>query len=349
MLLFVAFLTGCESQTAEQTVDLTVPVAVQPVEVGTIESAVSSTGTLRAVREAQVVTETRGLLFFNVLEGGRKPVEGLAVRQGQLIGRLENEELLVGTRLKARQLGLQNARKVLEEKQVLVERGLVTQMEVETARKDLADAESDYEDAQVQIGKTQIAAPIAGVLSEWIDATEGTLVEQGTAICKIVDYDQVLVDLQIPNSQMRNVRLDQEVRVIDYSFPDEVFVGRLAVVDPVVDPATRTFRVVAEVENPQGLLRPGMFVKAEIVIEAHRDVVVVPRELVLMRMNQQVVFVEENARAQMRPIETGLQDEKYVEVVEGLAQGERLITSNYETLRSRTRVRVTEAGERRGD
>ena len=62
-----------------------------------------------------------------------------------------------------------------------------------------------------------------------------------------------------------------------------------------------------------------------------------------------VVLVEENARAQMRPIETGLQDEKYVEVVEGLAQGERLITSNYETLRSRTRVRVTEAGERRGD
>jgi len=97
---------------------------------------------------------------------------------------------------------------------------------------------------------------------------------------------------------------------------------------------------VAMIDNPKQLLRPGMFVKAEIVVESHVDVVLVPREMVLMRGNREVVFVEESARAQMREIETGLEDEKFVEVLDGIEEGERLITSNYETLRSRTRVSV---------
>ena len=334
-------LAGCETQMVEQTADLTVPVTVQSVGLGTIESVLTATGTLRPVQEAVVATQTRGFLSLGELANGRKPTEGLAVERGQVIARLDNEELIVGARLEARKLALQNMRKTLNEKEVLVKRGLVTQLEVETARKDLADAQSDYDDALVQIKKTKIIAPISGVLSEFTDASENTLVEEGTQICRIVDFSQVLVDLQIPNSQIRHIALGQPVRVIDYSYPDEVFDGVIAVVDPVVDPTTRTFHAVAEVDNPKRLLRPGMFVKAEIVVESHEDAGLVLRELVLMRGNREVVFVEQNARAQMRNIETGLEDEKFVEVLEGLEEGERLITSNYETLRSRTRVSVT--------
>ena len=340
---------ACETPSTEQSADLTVPVTVQPVGLGTIEEVVTSTGTLRPRQEAVVMTETRGYLSLPEIDG-RQPSEGLQVSAGQVVARLENQELVVSARLESRQLAVKNARKMLDEKEVLVQRGLVTQLEVETARKDLADAQSDYDDAQVQLAKLAIQAPIAGVLSEFTDASEGAMVEQGEQICRIVDYGRVLVDLQIPNSQIRHIELGQSVRVVDYSYPDEVFDGEIAVIDPVVDATTRTFRAVAEVGNPQGLLRPGMFVKAEVVTEARVDVVLVPRQLVLMRGNREVVFVEEEARAMMREIETGLEDEKYVEVVEGVEEGERLITSNYETLRSRTRVTVTgtEEGGGRG-
>ena len=336
LILFVA----CDTPQVEQSADLTVPVTVQPVALGTIESVVTSTGTLRPVQEAIVVTEARGFLSLGVLAEGRKPTEGLAVEQGQVIARLDNEELMVGARLESRKLAVNNMRKTFDEKEVLVERGLVTQIEVETARKDLADAQSDYDDALLQIKKTKVTAPISGVLSEFIDATEKTMIDEGTQVCRIVDYGQVLVDLQIPNSQIRHIALGQPVRVIDYSYPDEVFDGDISSVDPVVDATTRTFRAVAMIDNPKLLLRPGMFVKAEIVVESHVDVVLVPREMVLMRGNREVVFVEESARAQMREIETGLEDEKFVEVLDGIEEGERLITSNYETLRSRTRVSV---------
>jgi RND family efflux transporter MFP subunit len=186
-----------------------------------------------------------------------------------------------------------------------------------------------------------VRASISGHLTGLTDATEGTLVNQNTLIGKIMDYSQVLVDLKIPNSQIVAVTLGQTVRVRNYAFPDRTFSGRTTGVDPALDPATRTFRVVATVENPELLLRPGMFVEAEIVTESREDVVLVPRELVLTRRNRKVVFVEEEGRAQMRDVETGLEDRERVEILEGVDTGERLITSNYETLRPRTRVRVT--------
>ncbi len=186
---------GCETPQTEQSADLTVPVTVQPVGLGTIESVVTSMGTLRPVQEAIIVTEARGFLSLGILAEGRKPTEGLAVQQGQVIARLKNEELVVGARLESRKLAVKNMRKMLDEKEVLVKRGLVTQIEVETARKDLVDAQSDYDDALVQIKKTKVTAPISGVLSEFTDATEQTLVDEGTQICRIVDYSQVLVDL----------------------------------------------------------------------------------------------------------------------------------------------------------
>lgn len=342
-----ALSAGCSREVQEQSVDLTVPVTVQSVGRGTIEALLSATGTLRPVREAEVMTEARGFLYFGRQAGGGALRVGLRVEEGQPLARLESEELTLNARLTSRELALASARKAFKDQESLYKRGMVSQTEVDAARKAWVDAQSDYDNALLQLKKKAIPAPIGGVISEFTEVTEGTIVEQGQLICRIVDYGTVLIDLRIPSSQIRRVALDQEVRVIDYAYPDESFSGRIRALDPVVDPTTRTFKVVAAVDNPEYLLRPGMFVKAEIVVEARRDIVVVPRQYVLTRNNQPVVFVEENARAQMRSLETGLEDETHIEVVGGLDEGERLITSNHETLRPRARVRV--AGVDDGD
>jgi membrane fusion protein, multidrug efflux system len=344
LILVAGFLSGCETQTSEQTVDLTVPVTVEPVALGTVESTLEATGTLRSVRVAEVLTEARGFVFFKPLADGRKLSVGVEVKEGQPLAYLENEELELSARLTSRRMALENARTSLNEKEVLIVKGMVSQFEVDTDRKALVDAQSDYENALLQLKKKEVPAPLSGFISELADITEGTRIEQGTLLCRIVDYSQVLLDLRIPSSQVRNIHLGQQVRVSDYSFPDESFIGSIEALDPVVDPATRTFKAVAGVANPERLLRPGMFVKAEIVVESRRNVVAVPRQYIVRRRNNQVVFVEENARAQMRQVETGLEDGLLVEIIEGLDEGERLITSNHETLRPRARVRVTGDG-----
>jgi RND family efflux transporter MFP subunit len=336
----LVLLAGCSQPTQERLVDLTVPVTVRPVGVGTIESVYSATGTLRPIHQAKLITEIQGKLFW--IDGEDGPLaDGVEVVADQLLARLENKEWVVQARLDARKLERDNAGRVLKEKEVLLERGVVIEMEAETARQDLANAEANLQDTHIQLAKVLIKSPISGFLTALTDATVGTLIPQGTLLGTVMDYSQVLVDLQIPNSQIQAVELDKEVRVVNYAYPDHIFTGTITAANPALDPTTRTFRVVATVDNEDLLLRPGMFVKADIVTESLEDVVLIPRQYVLMRRNQEVVFVEEGARAQMRQIITGLEDQDRVEIIEGLEEGERLITSNYETLRSRTRVRVT--------
>ncbi|HAA74745.1 TPA: hypothetical protein DCE37_06475, partial [Candidatus Latescibacteria bacterium] len=254
---------------------------------------------------------------------------------------LENEEWIVGANVASRKLARQTAEHTVKEKAALFERGLATEVDLNNAKKDLADAVASYEEARIKVNKTEVRAPIGGVMTEVTQITQGTEIRANEVIGKIVDYHQVLVDIRIPNSQVLAIALGKPVRVSNYAFPDRVFEGKITAVDPVLDPTTRTLRVVATVENPDLMLRPGMFVRTEIVKAAHRDVVVVPKKLVVKRQNQDVIFVEESARAQMRNVETGLESRDSIEIVDGIEEGDRLITSNYETLRGRTRVRVT--------
>jgi RND family efflux transporter MFP subunit len=244
-------------------------------------------------------------------------------------------------------MAVENARNALAERQALFDEQLTVQSDVQAARKTLTDAISDLENARIQLEKLNVYAPITGYLTGLVDTTEETIVEANTAIAQVVDYARVLVDLRIPNSQMPMIDLGQEVRISNYAFRDQLFPGRITVLDPTLDPASRTFRIEVAVDNPNLVLRPGMFVKADIVVEQRADVLVIPKQLILQRRGRDVVFVEEAGVAQEREIEIGLQDDVMAEVVEGLAEGERVITSNYETLRSRTQVRVTgESGPR---
>ena len=334
-------LAACQDAPPERVVDLTVPVTVQPVSLGTIESFVSTTGSLRALKSGDLLVEIRGDLYYVDTPSGGRPVEGTRVEAGQRIARIESEEHINNIRLTSRELALQNTQNNRREQQALFDEGLAVISAVQAAEKTVADAESDITDAHIQLDKLNVYAPLSGLLTELADTTETTLVEQNTVIGKVVDYSQVIVDLKIPNSQMAAIDLGQEVRVTNYAFRERTFIGRIAVLDPTLDPVTRTFRVEVTVDNPDLALRPGMFIKADVVVEQRRDIITIPRELVLTRQNRKVVFVEEEGRAQQRFIETGLEDDTHVEVLEGLFEGERVITSNYETLRSRTQVRVT--------
>lgn len=343
LIVVVWLLLGvaCGRPSQERSVDLTVPVTVMPATLSTIESTITATGTLRSVREAPILAEVKGDLFLVVVKDLGRLSDGVAVTKGQAIARIENDEWIVGANVASRKLARQTAQHSVREKEALFARGLATEFDVNTAKKTLADAEASYEEARIKVRKTAVHAPISGVMTEVSQVTQGTEIQVNAVIGKVVDYSKVLVDLRIPNSQVLAIKLGKPVRVSNYAFSESVFDGKITAVDPVLDPVTRTLRVVATVDNPDLMLRPGMFVKTEIVKAAHTNVVVVPKKLVVKRQNQDVVFVEESARAQMRTVETGLESRDSIEIVDGIEEGDRLITSNYETLRARTRLRIT--------
>ena len=126
-----------------------------------------------------------------------------------------------------------------------------------------------------------------------------------------------------------------------FAWEDITFEGAVVRLSPEVDPTTHTFRAEVAINNPGGLLRPGMFVEVTLVVEQRSDVPVIPREAVTERGGRRVVFVLDGQRAVRREVVLGLGDDEIAEVRQGLEVGERIVVRGLETLTDGTRVRVS--------
>lgn len=342
LFCFLILLMACNGDDDKSAADLTMPVVIEKIKRGPIAEYVSTTGTLRAEREESVVTEVRGLLHFAKTNGSARLSAGSQVYAKQLLAELENEEYLLEVRVESKKMAMTNAERELQKQQALYKEGGVTEKELELARRSALDARLNFESAQLKAEKLRLSAPISGVLTSLQIQADGTQVPAGFKLCSIMDYKTVVIQVNLPNSDIGRIQTGQKVDVSNYALQDEVFSGRVTAIDPTINPQTRTFTATIQVENPQLKLRPGMFVKTDIVVENHPDAVIIPKDAVQTRDGRPVVFVVEGVSAELREITTGIETREIFEILEGLAEGERLVVKGQETLRDKSKVRVTE-------
>ena len=340
IFLPVLFL-ACDSAEDKSAADLTIPVVVEKVKRGPIASYVSATGTLRAKREERVVAEVDGVLHLAKTNGAAM-LAGARVQAGQFLAEIENQEYLLNVRVESQKLAMENATRELQKQEALYKEGGVTEKELELARRTALDARLNYETAQLKTDKLRLKAPITGFLANLQSNAEGTRVPVGFRLCTIMDYNATLVQVNLPNTDAERVQIGQEVVVSNYALTDQSFRGKVTAIDPTIDPQTRTFVVTVEVANDKLLLRPGMFVKADIIIENHPEAVVIPKTALQTRDNKPVTFIVQGASAEMREVSTGIETREEIEILEGLTEGERLVVKGHETLRDKSKVRVTE-------
>ena len=111
-------------------------------------------------------------------------------------------------------------------------------------------------------------------------------------------------------------------------------------VSPALDAASRSFKAMVEIENPGLLLRPGMFVQAEIIVARSDSAIVIPKDVIQVKQRGKTVFIVQKGAAQERIITTGLENPEWIEVREGLEPNDRLVVRGFETLRNRSKVKV---------
>lgn len=334
-------LWACNPGEDKSAADLTIPVVVEKVKRGPIAAYVSATGTLRAQREERVIAEVDGILRL-AKHNGVSLAAGMRVQAGQLLAEIENQEYLLTVRVESQKLAMANAERELQKQEALFREGGVTEKELELARRNALDARLNFEAAQLKAGKLRLTAPLTGYLANLQSNAVGTRVPAGFRLCTIMDYATALVPVNLPNTDLDRVQIGQEVVVSNYALTDQTFTGRVTAIDPTIDPQTRTFTATITVENGQLLLRPGMFVKAEIVIQNQPEAIVIPKTALQTRDNRPVAFVVEGASAELREVSTGIETREEIEILEGLNEGERLVVRGQETLRDKSKVRVTE-------
>jgi RND family efflux transporter MFP subunit len=337
----VLTLAGCRNQDPNLSGDVEIPVSVEDIKLKPIEEFVSTTGTAFPKGEIILRSKIAASYFLEINpQTGRSWQLGDRVKAGSLIARLEDKEFVNSVRLESYQLNLELSESEMKKQESLYEKGGVTLKDMKTSAYNYINAKSNLENAEMQLEKTRIVAPIDGVIVELPYYTKGTQIESGSAIVKIMDYQTMYMDVQLPEKYINTIKPGQNVNLTNYTLPEDTLPGKISQISPAINADTRTFLSSIQINNTELLLRPGMFVKADIVINRKDSVIVIPKSIILSRQKGKTVFIIDRGVATERIIETGLENVSDVEVRRGLAKNERVVTSGFETLSNKSKVKI---------
>ncbi len=337
--LFIT-LTACNNQTesnnenSDNDSTLVIPVEAGIVNRGDISAYYSNTTTLQAEQEARVVAKVRGVVKQLLVE------EGDWVKEGQVLARLDDAQYqLEAERAKSTLDRLNNDFKRNKE---LFDRNLIAADAYENSRYEYEAQKSVYELAKLNQEYTEIKSPINGVISERLIKV-GNMIGTDQPAFQVTDFDPLQAILYIPEHEMSKIRKNQTAELIVDALPNQTFKGHVERISPVVDPTTGTFKATVYIEQKNTALKPGMFGRIKIVYDTRLNAQLIPKAAVITEDQTQTVFVIKDSLAHKREIRTGYINGKNIEVIDGLLDGEIVVTIGQGSLQDSAKVTVVKS------
>jgi len=298
---------------------------------------------------------------------------GDRISKGQLVAKIEDREIreqinqaqatleVNKATVSQRENDVQAQRTALERAKATLEKGL-------TARQTYEDAENRYNTAisqlsgakaqqsqtqfridelKITLSNTNVIAPVDGFVSRRM-LDPGAFANANTVILTVVDIDSVRLVANLVEKGFKKVVKGVEAKVQVDTFPGEDFRGQVSRVAPVFDPATRTAQMEIEIPNPGFRLKPGMYARVRLTVERRPDALTVPRNAVVDLDGKRGVFLVNEGIAKFVEVATGLSDGERMEILSGLQEGQRVITTGSLALRDGDRVALPGGGGRGG-
>ncbi len=220
---------------------------------------------------------------------------------------------------------------------------------VKAAEAGLMQAKAALQFAEVQLANTFIRSPISGRVSlrqtEPGEMAPGASMMRGVPLLHVVNNQTAYVEVSIPDVQMDEVKRGGTAKITIDGIPGRAFRGRVTELNPASDPASRSCRVKASLENPSPDVKPGMFARVSLVVHQRQGVVVLPRHVV-MEKGRNFVMVKDGNVAREREVTLGLVNQEQVEVTSGLRPGEEVVVVGQELLKDGDPIEVTKQGGR---
>ncbi len=346
-----------------------VPVEAAPVTRGPIAERRTFTGTLEPHAEFLVAPKVSGRVEALAVDLGDR------VARGQVVARLDDaeyqqalaqaaadREVARANLAEARSL-LTIARRELARVEELRERGVTSESErdvakaealaaeahVQVTRAQVARAEAALETARIRLGYTRVAAGWSGgresrtVAERYVD--EGQLVSANDPLVRIVELDPVTAVFHVTEANYGRLRPGQEAVLATDAYPGRTFTGRIARIAPVFRESTRQARVELRVDNPERLLKPGMYARARVTLERVADAVVVPAQALVTRDGETGVFriAGDGARARWQSLTVGIREGERVQALGAEDLSGRVVTLGHQLVEDGSAVTVAEA------
>lgn len=265
--------------------------------------------------------------------------EGQPVEQGDVLIRLDSGREQAD--LEAARAEYRDARSQLRRLRELVAQRTVPESEVDTAEARLDSARARVSEAQVALEERQITAPFAGVVG-LRSVSPGSLLQPGDPVTTLATLDRLHVGFRVPSDILPRLRTGLEVRVRVPGLEEQLS-GKVTSIDNTVDPATRAIALEAELPDV-GVLKPGVFLTLDLVLE-NREAVMVPEEALVLEGGQAYVYVVgEDGVVQRKLVTAGERRPGEVEIREGLSPGTPVVAAGVQKVRAGQPVRLQGGG-----
>ncbi|MDE6451694.1 MAG: efflux RND transporter periplasmic adaptor subunit [Odoribacter sp.] len=335
------FLFSCNNNQGNSSSDTTTPVWVEEVQYRNIEEYITATGTAKATKTIEIKSETAGAYQLQKNPKTGQPYKlGDIVEAGAVIVRLENKEYENNVQLESKKLQIEITEKEWEGQKMLYEKGGATQKDVNNAKNTYINAQLALENAYLTLDKLSIKAPFKGAIVNLPYFTPGVEIASGSTIVGIMDYSKMYMETQFAENSLTKIAVGQQVHITNYNIKSDTLKGILSQLSPAINEDTRTFSGYIEIENPNLKLRPGMFAKADIVTVRKDSVLAIPKDIIKNRRGGKLVYTIDRNSAEEKVIQTGISDDKYIEVEKGLEAGDKIVIKGYDWLRNRSKVKV---------
>ncbi len=306
-------------------------VRVQAVETGRISEAIKAASTVRADKRADVVLEVSGTVKELRSE------EGDLVRAGQVLAVLKSPQ--VRAELERAEANFAKASEDFSSAQGLFEQGFVARRDFEAARLANYTARATVDQAREADASRRVKSPIAGTIS-LRDIRFGEAVGPPKIAYQVVDLRELMVDVNLPEKDLARLRVGQEVRVLSELLEEGRAAGAVLRISPVIDARTGTVKVTIAIDRAEQRVLPGMFVQVEIVVATHEDALLVPKTALVYDEGKATVFRVEEGKAVRRVVTRGFAGTDQVEILEGLAAGDEIVTAGQGLLQDGASVRI---------
>ncbi|MGE5175427.1 MAG: efflux RND transporter periplasmic adaptor subunit [Hyphomicrobiales bacterium] len=300
-----------------------------PVEIATadrqrVADRFDAVGSIEAGEAIQVVSE------IDATVESLPFAEGRPIAKGGVLAQLDDR--LLKADLDRTEAIRDQARGSYARVKSVVDQGAGAPQDLDDAKSALQVAEANVSLAETRLAKARITAPFAGVAGAK-RVSPGAYLRAGDVITDLASIDEVKVTFAVPERYLGQLHRGAPVTVSTTAYPGYALTGRIDVIDPVLDPATRSSTVIARVRNPGGKFRPGMSANISVVLSQRPEAVTVPNEAVFSEGGQNFVYiVNPDSTVSKRPLTLGTRLADAVEVLKGVDAGQRIVAAGHQKL-----------------
>ncbi len=324
-----------------------VPVEVAATQRAEMAALYTGTAPVESDRKAFVMPKVQGEIRQVLAD------EGQRVRAGQLLARLDGDKLRLEVALNEATMNRldRDYKRNLE----LQQKGLVSAVSLDNLKYELDAAKANWELARLQLSYCDIRSPIDGTVTQRLDVMKvgntvtpvgGVIESTDSSMFVVEDLDTLMLRVNVPERELAKLSVGQSAELTFDAVPSRTFAGKISLISPYVNAETATFAVRIHVTETGGLLRPGMFARVAIVYERKPDALQIPRTALLDGDGPPKVFVVKDGKAAERAVKLGLSNGAWIEITDGLKDGEQVVVVGQGAVKPGAAVRVVNSPDR---